>query len=145
MRRRSLQVIILAILLTGCGARSSPPAGLAGAPAPPAAVERFLHLAAERDYAGMGWIFGTAEGPILTRDDQGQVEQRMYALASLLEHDGFVLAEGVPVPGRTGEAIRFQVTLTRRGGTVQLPFVAVRGPQNRWFVEQLDVQALTGM
>ncbi len=138
-------VVALLLVSAGCGARMAAPAGLPGAPAAPAAVERFLHLAASRDYGGMGWVFGTADGPILARDDQGQVEQRMYALASILEHDGFVLGEGAPVPGRTGEAFRFDVTLSRRAASVQVPFIAVRGPQDRWFVEQLDVEALTGL
>lgn len=131
------------LLLGGCAGGLRPPSGVAGAPAAPAAVERFLQLAAERDYSGMGWVFGTVEGPIMARDPVGEVEQRMYALASLLEHDGFVVGNGSAVPGRTGEAVQFNVVLSRGPNTVAVPFTTVRGPDGRWFVEQLSVETLT--
>ncbi|MEX2583755.1 MAG: hypothetical protein WD766_10805 [Gemmatimonadota bacterium] len=133
----------LLLVLTACGAGLQPPSGIPGAPAAPVAVERFLQLAADRDYAGMGWYFGTSEGPVMQRDPVSQVERRMYGLASLLENDSFIVGNGLPVPGRTGEAIRFNVILTRRGRTLAVPFTTVRGPDERWYVEQLDVEAIT--
>lgn len=141
---RIFQGVVALMLVAGCAAGISAPGGLAGAPAAPAAVERFLQLAGEKDYAAMGWIFGTAEGPILERDPMPEVEQRMYALASLLEHDGFVVGNGMPVPGRTTAALRFDVVLTRNGQTLTVPFTAVHGPGNRWFVEEMGVEAITG-
>jgi hypothetical protein len=133
------------LLLAGCGGGLRPPSGLAGAPAAPAAVERFLQLAAESDYTGMGWVFGTAEGPILERDPAGQVEQRMYAIANLLENESFVVGSGTPVPGRTGGALLFNVVLVRRGRTIEVPFTAVAGNDGRWFVEQVGVEAITDL
>ena len=115
-----------------------------GAPAAPAAVERFLQLAADRDYVGMGWVFGTADGAVLERDPAPEVEQRMYAIASILQHDGFVVGNGTAVPGRVGEAQLFDVIMTRSTTTYRVPFTAVRGPGGRWFVEQVDVEAITG-
>lgn len=139
-----LHLFAAVLLAASCSAGMSPPGGLAGAPAAPAAVERFLQLAAVNDYSGMGWIFGTVEGPILERDPRSEVEQRMYALAGLLEHDGFVVGTGSPVPGRTAEALRFNVILSRGGQALTVPFTAVRGPGDRWFVEELEVEAITG-
>lgn len=121
----------------------NPPGGLAGAPAAPAAVERFLQLATASDYGQMGWIFGTSEGAILTRDPLPEVEQRMYALATILQHDGFIVGNGSPVPGRTNDALAFEVILTRGSRNYRVPFTAVRGPQNRWFVEEVGVEAIT--
>lgn len=144
VRSTTLLLLVAVLLVSACAPRLSPPGGLAGAPAAPAAVERFLQLAKERDFAAMGWLFGTSDGPIMARDPAGQVEQRMYALASLLDHDSFVVSSGSPVPGRTGEALRFDVVLHRGARSVTVPFTAVRGPQQRWFVEQLAVEALTG-
>jgi hypothetical protein len=140
----SLLVLLGATLATGCAPRLAPPGGVAGAPAPAAAVERFLQLAAERDYGAMGWLFGTNAGPILRRDPVPEVEQRMYALASLLEHDSYVIGSGSPVPGRTGDAVRFEVVLRRGSQGYTVPFTTVRGPQQRWFVEQLAIEAITG-
>lgn len=141
---RWMLIAVLVVTAGGCasgGARSTTPPG---APAAPAAVERFLQLANVKDYVGMGWIFGTNAGAILSRDPPAEVEQRMYALASLLSHEGFVVGNGLPVPGRTAEAVVFDVIVTQPGRNLRVPFTAVRGPGNRWYVESLDVEALTG-
>ena len=144
MRAVRLLVMVAAILAAGCASGARAPGGLAGAPAPIAAIEQFLQHAAGRDYASMGWVFGTAEGPIAQRDPLPEVEQRMYVLADVLAHDGFVIAGGSAVPGRTGSAMTFDVTLRRGGRTFQVPFTAVRGPSDRWYVEQFAVEAITG-
>ena len=143
MPRLALLLPVCLMLAAGCSSAMRPPGGIAGAPAAQAAVERFMQFAAEKDYTGMGWVFGTESGPIVQRDPLGEVEQRMYLLANLLEHDTFAVEAGGPVPGRTGGAFSFQVTLRRGARTVQVPFTAVRGPENRWFVEQLATEALT--
>jgi hypothetical protein len=143
MPRSFVLLVLLFVLGSGCSSGMRPPGGIAGAPAAQAAIERFLQYAAVKDYAGMGWVFGTSSGPVVERDPLGEVEQRMYALANLLEHDSFIIAGGSPVPGRTGGAMSFQVTIMRGGRTFEVPFTAVRGPQERWYVEQLTVEALT--
>lgn len=133
-----------ALLLAGCASGMNPPGGLAGAPAGTAAVEQFLRLAAASDYNGMGWIFGTSDGPILARDPRSVVEQRMFALAEILEHDGFIVGNGSPVPGRLNDAIVYDVIMTRGARNLTVPFTTVRGPDGRWFVEQVDLEAVTG-
>jgi hypothetical protein len=133
------------ILIAACGARLAPPADGPGAASATASVERFLQLAADQDYRGMGWTFGTSGGPIIQRDPVGQVEQRMHALANMLRYDGFAIGSGAPVPGRTQEAIRFAVVLQRGPQNVQVPFTTVRGPGGRWFVEQVAVEAITDL
>jgi hypothetical protein len=135
-------MLTAASLLTACAPRLAPPGGLAGAPVPEAAVERFLQLAHARDYSGMGWYFGTSAGPIIQRDPIVDVEQRMYGLASLLTHDSFVIGNGTPVPGRQNEARNFQVEMRSGNQSMQVPFTAVRGPRERWFVEQVAVDAI---
>ncbi|HUE95056.1 MAG TPA: hypothetical protein VMN39_00260 [Longimicrobiaceae bacterium] len=141
---RPLATLLLVLAVASCGPRMIPPGGLAGAPAAPVAVERFLQLASDRDYYGMGWVFGTPAGAILTRDPRPEVEQRMFALASILEHDGFIVPNGRPVPGRAGEAIVFDVIMTQGNQNYRVPFTAVRGPRDRWYVEQIGVEAITG-
>lgn len=136
-------LVVVMVLFMGACASSRAGGAVAGAPAAPAAVERFLQLASVKDYVGMGWIFGTAGGPIMARDPAAEVEQRMYALASLLAHDGYVVGNGMAVPGRTSEAVAFDVIITQGGRNLRVPFTAVRGPSDRWFVESLDVEVLT--
>lgn len=136
--------VIAAVLVMGCASGPRPPGGLAGAPAPVEAIGQFLEYAGDGDYVSMGWVFGTTDGPIARRDPLPEVEQRMYALANLLGHDSFAIAGGSPVPGRTGTALSYDVTLHRGNRTFQVPFTAVRGPADRWYVEQLNVEAVTG-
>lgn len=140
---RSLLIPLLVVALGGCASGRAGGGTSSGAPAAPAAVERFLQLANTRDYVGMGWVFGTSGGAVMSRDPANEVEQRMYALASLLTHEGFVVGSGLPVPGRTSEAVAFDVIITQRGRNLRVPFTAVRGPSDRWFVESLDVEVLT--
>lgn len=107
-------------------------------------MERFLQLAGEDEYLQMGWFFGTTNGPILQRDSPSDVEKRMYALATVLQNDGFVVGTGMAVPGRVGAAQRFDVRMQQRGREVQVPITAVSASGGRWLVEQVDVQAVTG-
>ena len=115
-----------------------------GASEPCLAVERFLALVSIGDYAGMGELFGTANGAVSRRDPAPIVERRMYALATLLAHDGARVSGGMPVPGSAGEAVEYSVSLARAGRIRTVPFVAVRGPAERWFVERVDLVALAG-
>jgi hypothetical protein len=134
---------LLLLFLAGCAALGSGGRSTPGAPAPAAAAERFLRLASTRSYTEMGWVFGTAEGPIIRRDPPGDVERRMYALATILENQSFSISGEEPVAGRPGSAVRMTVRLVQKGGRRDVPFVVVRGPEGRWFVEEVGVEALT--
>jgi hypothetical protein len=140
VRVRSLWLTaVLVSLLTGC-------AGSAAAPAPPAAasaVERFLQLARQKDYVQMGWVFGTVDGPIIERDPRPEVERRMYGLAEVLASDSFTVGTGSPVPGRIGSAEAFRVRLRHGSLTRLVPVTTVLGRDRRWFVEVVDIQAIT--
>jgi hypothetical protein len=121
---------------------SRPGAG-PGAPAAAAAVERFLQLGDRAEYLEMGWVFGTQNGAIAAEWPASEVERRMYALATVLRHDSYVIGNPQPVPGRVGRAERFMVTLHRGTEIRDVPFIVVMGPGNRWFVEQVDIEAIT--
>ena len=140
------RLLPLAVLLLAAACASAPPPapqGAAGAPAPSAAVERFLRLSQDKEYAQMGWLFGTAEGPVMRRDPATDVEKRMYALAAVLTNQGYTIRGEEPIPGRAGVAVRVNVQLQQGNRRPEVPFVAVRGPDARWFVEQVGVEAIT--
>ena len=118
------------------------PQDLPGGVAPAPTVERFLRLAAEKQYLEMGYVFGTRDGPIALRDPAASVERRMYLLANILENERFAIRDQAPIPGRTGEAVQLNVELTQRGRAVVVPFVVVRH-EGRWLVEIVDVQKIT--
>lgn len=142
---RMLRILpLLLVFAAACGPSVRMPQGGPGAEMPAAAVERFLRLAAEKEYVEMGWVFGTENGPVIRRDSPEDVERRMFALASLLENEMFVVRSQSPVPGRVGAAMQFDVLITQRGREYTVPFTTVRGPGQRWFVEQVRVEAITG-
>jgi hypothetical protein len=140
-------VLLLALVACGGGSGSSGAVvpGVAPAPAgaPADAVERFMRLLAAKDYLQMGHLFGTAEGPITSRDPQQQVERRMYAIASILANDRFVIRGGQGIPGRGPEVTQLTVQITQHGQAKDVPFVVVRTASGGWLVEQVDLQAVT--
>lgn len=91
----------------------------------------------------MGWVFGTSDGPVLQRDSPADVEKRMYALATVLQNQAYVVGPATAVPGRIGAAQQFNVRLMRQGRELQVPITTVRDSNGRWLVEQVDVQAVT--
>jgi len=141
---RAKLLFVLLLTLSACATYVPRSEGLPGAPAAQAAVEEFLLVAANKDYVQMGWIFGTMEGAIIERDPLPEVERRMYAIANVLTHTSFTIDEQRVVPGRIGEAIRFDVRLIRGVREYLVPFTVVQGPEGRWFVEQVDLEAVTG-
>ncbi|HEX8670246.1 MAG TPA: hypothetical protein VF710_00075 [Longimicrobium sp.] len=140
--RRIIPLAIL-ILAAACGgARTAPPPGPSGAAAPAAAVERFLRLVEAKNYREMGLVFGTKDGNIYRIDPARQVEQRMFAIASILEHESFSIANEEQIPGRFGEAMRMTVNLTSGRQRKQVPFTTVRSGGS-WLVEQVDLERIT--
>lgn len=143
--RRLLAFAVLVLLIgAGCGPSVPAPKATPGALSASEAVERFLRMAAQRDYVEMGWIFGTNQGPIIQRDSPSDVERRMFALARVLENERFEIRGESSVPGSVGASVRVDVRLRNRGRIYDVPFTTVRGPRDRWYVEQVALEAVTG-
>ena len=143
MQLRRIVTLVLLSFVAACGGSGiQVPPGPVGAAAPAASVERFLRLAQAKSYQEMGLVFGTKDGPIVRRDPARQVEQRMYAIASILQHERFTIANEEPVPGRIGEAVRMTVSLTNGRQRKQVPFISVRHGGG-WLVEQVDLERIT--
>ena len=146
MHRRTLPVVALVFSLAAaaCSSGGGRPAG-APAPgnaamAPAAAVEQFLGLATQQKFTEMGYVFGTARGPLAEQQEPVRVQRRMQAIAHVLRHDTYSMTGVVPLPGRP-EARRVLVQLRRGRGTVEVPFTVVEGPGGRWLVEAVDLEA----
>ena len=147
MRPRHLPVVVLAVLLAagacasgGRYAGGPAPAGVGAAMAPAAAVEQFMGLAAQQRYVEMGYVFGTARGPLAEQQAPERVSRRMQAIASVLRHDTYSMTGVVPVAGRA-EARQVTVQLRQGQRTVNVPFTVVQGPGGRWLVEVVDLEA----
>lgn len=137
--------LLAAVLTLGCAHRSlEPSSGIAPGIAPRLVVEQFLRAANDNDLVTMSRLFGTKDGSVAERDSRAQVEQRMFALASLLRHHDYEVQGQSVVPGRIGEAVRINVRLQLAEGTPVVPFTVVQSKNGSWLVEQIDVNALNG-
>ena len=145
MHRRTLPVVALAFSLAACSSGGGRPAGgpappTSAAMAPAAAVEQFLGLATQQRFTEMGYVFGTARGPLAEQQEPVRVQRRMQAIAHVLRHDTYAMTGVMPLPGRP-EARRVMVQLRRGRNTTEVPFTVVEGPGGRWLVEAVDLEA----
>jgi hypothetical protein len=107
------------------------------------AVQEFLYGANADDYTRMSDVFGTEKGPAVERFGVTDVEQRMIFLASILKHQSYTLRQA-NLAQLGPDRIRWDVSLTgtRKGGVV-VPIVTVPDGTGRWYVEWLNLDALT--
>ncbi|MDA0329815.1 MAG: hypothetical protein O2958_12505 [Gemmatimonadetes bacterium] len=125
-------------------------------------VERFLQAANDHDVIAMGRIFGTPQGAAMDTGGTfgcafkkigswfgGQscvrkqdVEIRMDAIASILEHEDYQVVREQRVAGRDTPTTRVLVNMTTRDGSVinDVPFVVVQASHGRWLVQEIDLQ-----
>jgi len=126
-------------------------------------VERFLQAANDRDFQGMGRLFGSADGPAWDTGStfgcafkkigswfggtactrKVDVELRMDAIASIIQHDDYRIVREESVAGRTYPARRVFVDLTLENRTAAgMPFIVVQTGEGRWLVEQVPLERI---
>lgn len=132
------------VLAPACSSHSaSSPGAQFGAPTSEMAVRSFLDGANVEDFQQMSDVFGTADGPAVDRFGVTDVEQRMIVLAKLLRHESYDLSQANLAqlgPDRVRWEARMEGT---RKGAVVVPVITVPDRSGRWFVERLNVDALT--
>jgi len=125
-------------------------------------VERFLQAANQRDVQAMGRLFGTSDGSAMetgstfgcmfkkigswfggsacTRKED--VEIRMDAIASVLQHQDYQIIEERRVAGRTAPTTRVLVDMTTDVGreVAAVPFEVVRTGEGSWLVQRVDLE-----
>ena len=144
LRRRLVPAILL--LAAACATSSRVVPGPAADVAPALVIEQFLRAANANDLDTMANLFGTREGPITERDSQQQVDDRMFALASVLRHEDYSIEGEQLVPGRRDVATRLLVrmVLAPERETV-VPFTMVYSDDGRWLIEQIDLEKITNL
>jgi hypothetical protein len=131
---------------------------------PPLSVERFLQAANQRDVEAMGRLFGTVDGSAMETGgtlgcafkkmgswfggdacrSKQEVEIRMDAIASILEHDDYRIGREERVAGRMVPATRVFVDMTTAEGSAvsNVPFIVVKTDDGRWLIENVDLQTV---
>ena len=143
VRARSLALILVATPLAACasGGNQVFDDSAYGAMTPEMAVTGFLDAARTDEYRQMANLFGTADGPAERSMGRAEVEQRMFVLASILEHSGYELRR-LNLTEEPGRARVFADMQGTRSGNVTVPFLTARN-EGRWFVEQIETRPLT--
>lgn len=165
--RSTVALFLVALVAAGCGGGGNSLAmGPTPGPEPRLSVERFLAAVNIRDLDAMSGIFGTSEGPI--RDTGGavgcgfrgmgsflgigegcvsgqDVELRMDAIAEILRNDSFQVVSERRVAGRVDPTVRVGVNLVFPNRTISdVAFVTVQGDDGIWFLEEIDLEKVTG-
>jgi hypothetical protein len=158
---RRLIVLLALGTLTACSS-SQMRVNPATAVEPQLSVERFLQAANQRDLDAMGRLFGTADGPLgdtgstfgcmfkkigswfggqACRSRQ-EIELRMDAIASILRHEDYSIAQQQMVAGREHPTTRILVDLVVEPERVVrgVPFIVVHGSGGQWLVQEIDLQ-----
>ncbi len=124
---------------TGAGAPRTTGPQLVGASTPIMAVEQFLTAVRAQDLQAMSVVFGTNRGPSRDNMDREELDKRLIILQCYFNHDkSRMLGE---TPGEGGHRV-FTVELTR-GRFVKSPrFYTIKGPNDRWFIDNMEIAAV---
>ena len=107
------------------------------------AVRSFLDAANSEDYSRMMNLFGTADGLAVDEFGVQDVEARMIFLSQLLKHESYTLSQ-VNLAMLGPDRVRYEVQMSgTRKGSVTVPVISIPDGTGRWYVERLNVDALT--
>ena len=112
---------------------------LTGAAAPGLAVEQFLRAVNAKDLQAMSIVFGTKNGPARETMDRTELEKREIILACYFAHDSArILGDSQGLQGHRDVRVELKKgTLTR-----QTTFFTIKGPGDRWYVDNMDIAAV---
>jgi hypothetical protein len=147
VKRTILLLLVVAACRSG-STGSSPssgapsPANLPGAVAPRQAVERFLAAAKSQDLQEMSIAWGTAKGPARDQFERTELEKRLIVMQGCYDSDKHRIVDEQPTDN--GKRV-LRVELTKGAVTKTPRFTTVKGPSDRWYVEDADFAAVTAL
>jgi len=110
-----------------------------GASTPREAIERFVGTAKAQDYDGMALVFGSAAGPARATIAKPELEKRQFIMMRCLRHDRIQIGGETATP--TGKRV-LSAQLWLKDLTATTDFTVVQGPNERWYVEQMEMDPL---
>lgn len=146
--KRAIPALVSVLFLAACGGASRPapenPIPSNPEVATQLVIEQFLRAVNSNDLDTMARLFGTVDGSILEFEGQSEVDQRMFALASILRHDSFSVRRFDIVPGRRDEATLAIVSMRFGDRSVDVPFTLVWSKDRTWMIENIDINRVIG-
>ena len=150
--KRTILLLSLAVAAcksgSGSGGGSAPtpaapaPANLPGAAAPRQAVERFLGAAKAQDLQELSIAWGTSKGPARDQFERTELEKRLIVMQGCYDAEKHRIID--EQPGDNGKRI-LRVELTKGTVTKTPRFTTVKGPSDRWYVEDADFATVTAL
>ena len=136
-------IVALLLVLGACKSGGSrTPAGQVGADGPRQAAAQFMSSIKSEDIQATSIIWGSAKGPareLIT--NRGDLEKRILVMQCNLNHDTYRILSELPGEGNK-RVMRLEI---RKGQiTAQTTMTATPGPNQRWFIENTDLQAMRG-
>ena len=127
-------------LVAACSSATQRNAGqMTGGAAPQIATEEFLRAANAGDLQAMSTEWGTKDGPARETMDRVQLEKRLTILACYFKHDSARIVGEAPGMGGRRDV---RVELRKGNLTRQTTFYTIKGPRDRWYVENMDLAAV---
>jgi hypothetical protein len=144
VRKLALALLVVAACRTSPSREATTSAApMPGAPAPRAAVESFLAAVRAQDLQAMSLVWGSSRGPARDIiDDRAELEKRELVMQCYLNHDKYRILNDVP---GDGGARVFRVELVKGDLTRATDFRTVRGPSDRWYVLEADLNPVTDL
>jgi hypothetical protein len=133
---------LLAIVAIACSKNPSMGSSLAGAPAPRDAVTNFMGAVKAQDLQAMGAIWGSEQGAARDNMDRAELDRRLIILQQCYNHDRAQILDDQA--GSTPNERRVRVQVTRGNRTKTPEFKVVKGPSNRWYVQDTDFPTVQG-
>lgn len=131
-----MRLAIVIILLAAAACSRGTATSLTGRESPREAVTAFLNAVKAEDLQAMSEVWGNDKGPARDRIPRDQLEKRELLMQCYLKHDTFrILGD---LPGDNGRRV-ISVRITRGRVSRELNFDAVKGPSNRWYMENADL------
>ena len=115
-------------------------AGLVGGATPSEAVAMMLAAAKAEDLQAVGAVWGDTEGLSREKWPRSEFEMRAFYVVKCLRNDRYqILSEGTAANGRRLATVQ----IVKGTNNLQTNFRLVKGKNDRWLVENADLEPLT--
>lgn len=134
-----LLVVLAAAAASVAGAQK---ADAPGAESAEAALTSFLSAAKAQDLHAMAAVWGDSKGPAADKFDRLELQKRELIMMKLLCQDSARVITRSP---GIESSVVLRVELKRATNAVTVEFTAVKGPKDRWFIKELEMEKLQGL
>lgn len=115
------------------------PSGASGGADAASAVRGFMAAAKLQSVQSLAMWWGSANGPTRDAMSRNELEKRELIMLRCLKHDRYDVVGDAPSAGGARDMV---VNVTYRNAANTTHLTVVPGPDNRWYVQDVDLQSL---